>query len=232
MCRLSQFSYTSMVFRQQHQRHSTSLSSASRRNYTPLMIGLLLTCFLGAGTPIPETATQSTYVFHVVRGNREETLHGYILEEGARHYRVYLDYPWQESNRTRNIYKNDLSGKPVLELRGEREERLKKGWDEFFEARGEVNLGTIDDPKPFPKSEVELADRARQMALAVDEARAASFPAPVAPSDTGMPASGPSEPSEPHEDSTGARRVLAAGIILVAAVVIVLILRSMIPGRA
>ena len=189
-------------------------------------------CFLGTGASTSETTTQSTYVFHIVRGNREETLHGQILEEGSRHYRVYLDYPWQEASRTRNIYKSDLSGEPVLELRKEREERLKKGWDEFFEARGEVNLGTIDDPKPFPKSEVELADRARQMALAVDEARTAAFSAPVAPSDTGKPASGSSEPSEPHEDSTGPRRVLAAGIILVAAVIIVLILRSMIPDRA
>ncbi len=120
--------------------------------------------------------SQPVYVFHVSRANRDEIVYGRILEEGVRHYKILLDYPWQEGNRTRTILKSDLSGTPVIELRADRDARIKKGWEDYFDSRGEVNVGTIENPKPVPKQAFDLAKRAREMAADADKKWAANFP--------------------------------------------------------
>jgi len=165
------------------------------------------------------------YVFHVSKANREETLHGKILEEGARHYKILLDYPWQDSNRTRTVFKSDLKGNPVIELRSDREARLQKGWKDFYESRAEVNIGTIDDPKPVPKQAFELANRARELAKTAEETYAATFRAiPISYDklETAQSSNATSSKTIPP----GTRRLLAVVIIVAMIIAIALIART------
>lgn len=169
------------------------------------------------------------YVFHVSKANREETLHGKILEEGTRHYKILLDYPWQDSNRTRTVLKSDLKGSPVIELRSDREARLQKGWKDFYESRGEVNIGTMDDPKPVPKQAFELANRARELAKTAEEAHAAAFPAvPVSYDNEAAQltdfASSKAVRARPH-------RLVGFAIILATIVAVVLIGRTLVSAE-
>lgn len=73
--------------------------------------------------------------------------------------RVELDTPWEPGTK---MFKNsDVEGAPGAERPERRKDRIRKGWEE----RGYTEVNGVY----YPKTEVELAQRARQMAGVTDK---------------------------------------------------------------
>ncbi len=189
----------------------------------------LLTCLILMVTAQNSEPPSSTYIFQLQDG-REYYVRSYREERNSRGQLLYIietDEPWRPTTRT--IRASDLApGYPVRELPNARQQRIEQGWAE----RG-YQLVTLPsgERRPIPQSEYELAERARQWALAVDayieeQDRGGDPDPPDVPVDETQLA--PSEASDPTNHSDAGRWLLAATIVAVAAVLIGVLFKTLI----
>lgn len=132
-------------------------------------------------------------------------------------YRLTLDTPWAPGEK----YFADAQIKEfVPERLDQRQKRLQEGWDK----QGYV----LFEGRPIPKREMELAQRARQMAGIEDGNKRALPP----PTENALPEPAPLDSSiEPRPSGIFARWGLHAAIVIMSALLLAVVARKMIFAR-
>jgi len=179
----------------------------------------------GAGqapdAPSPAAKTEKTCI--IILKNGEEfpvffdTDRKRDFESSQGVYRLTLDTPWAPGEK---YFADAQIREFVPERLDQRQKRIKEGWDK----QGYV----LVEDRPIPKREMELAQRARQMAgVEVTDKRA--LPPPI---ENALPESSPSESdAEPPSNGIVARWGLHAAILILGAVLLAVVMRTMILAR-
>ena len=172
----------------------------------------------------PEAEPPNTYVFHLEDGKK---YYGTVVKEerGGDLLVIELDEPWKTRLEKKTINRSELKSQ-VRELKGARRKRIEEG----FQERGFTLVDTPAQPRlPIPTEQVVLAERARAMALALEETPPGASDAPGQPL-THPPAGPPDQtpPVEPGSPSPGARWGLAALLTLGALVIVGIVLKTMV----
>lgn len=113
------------------------------------------------------------YEVYYTADGRDLTVYGAVREVSAGHFEVTVDEPWQANPRRFFVTARDMVGFEE-EDPAHRQRRHERGWEEA----GYVLVNTAYGPKPVPRNDAELAQRAQAMADAVAAEQPALTPAP------------------------------------------------------
>jgi hypothetical protein len=127
-----------------------------------MMIGVLLiaTALIGQ---VDAPVEGVVYEVYYTDDGHDSTVYGSVHEVAEGHYEVVLDEPWQSNPR-----KFFVTERNIVDLKEEDAAHRQRRHEEGWQAAGYVMVETLYGPQAVPRTDAELAERARAM----DEAAA------------------------------------------------------------